>query len=77
MKYLNQTINLAEGWNMSKECDLTWSWIRVGTTFHAKICAIKGRKNMDLTEAENIKKRRQECTEEIYRKDLGDLDGHR
>ena len=34
MKYLNQTINLAEGWNMSKECDLTWSWIRVGTTFH-------------------------------------------
>ena len=46
-------------------------------TFHAKICTIKGRKNMDLTEAENIKKRKQECTEEIYKKDAGDLDGHR
>ena len=32
---------------------------------------------MDLTEAEDIKKRKQECTEEIYKKDVGDLDGHR
>ena len=62
---------------MGKTRDLIKKIRDTKETFHAKICAIKGRKNMDLTEAENIKKRRQECTEEIYRKDLGDLDGHR
>ena len=34
--------------------------------FHAKMCSIKDRNNVDLTEAENIKKRRQEYTEELY-----------
>ena len=37
-------------------------------TFHAKICSIKDRNGRDLTEAENIKKRRQEYTEELYKK---------
>ena len=37
---------------------------------------IKGRNGMDLTEAENIKKRWQECTEELYKKDLHDQDNH-
>ena len=37
---------------------------------------IKGRNGMDLTEAEDIKKRRQECTEELYKKDLHDPDNH-
>ena len=37
-------------------------------TFHAKICSIKNRNGMDLTEAEDIKKRWQECTEELYKK---------
>ena len=39
-------------------------------TFHAKMGAIKDRNGMDLTEAEDIKKRWQECTEELYKKIL-------
>ena len=45
-------------------------------TFHAKIGIIKDRNGMDLTEAEDIKKRWQEYTEELYRKDLHDPDNH-
>ena len=41
-------------------------------TFHAKMCTIKDRNGMDLTEAEDIKKRWQEYTEELYKKDLHD-----
>ena len=44
--------------------------------FHAKIGTIKDRNCMDLTEAENIKKRWQEYTEELYKKDLHDPDNH-
>ena len=39
-------------------------------TFHAKMGSIKDRNGMDLTEAEDIKKRWQEYTEELYKKDL-------
>ena len=39
-------------------------------TFHAKIGSIKDRNGMDLTETENVKKRWQEYTEELYKKDL-------
>ena len=45
-------------------------------TFHAKMGLIKDRNSMDLTEAEDIKKRWQEYTEELYKKDLHDLDNH-
>ena len=45
-------------------------------TFHAKIGTIKDRNGMDLTEAEDIKKRWQEYTEELYKKDLNDPDNH-
>ena len=45
-------------------------------TFHAKMGSIKDRNGMDLTEAEDIKKRWQEYTEELYRKDLHDLGNH-
>ena len=45
-------------------------------TFHAKMSSIKDRNGMDLTEAEDIKKRWQEYTEELYKKDLNDLDKH-
>ena len=45
-------------------------------TFHAKMCSIKDRNGMDLTEAEDIKKRWQEYTEELYKKDLHDPDNH-
>ena len=44
-------------------------------TFHAKMGSIKNRNGMDLTEAEDIKKRRQEYTE-LYKKDLHDPDNH-
>ena len=45
-------------------------------TFHAKMGSIKDQKVMDLTEAEDIKKRWQEYTEELYKKDLHDPDNH-
>ena len=45
-------------------------------TFHAKTGSIKDRNGMELTEAEDIKKRRQEYTEELYKKDLHDPDNH-
>ena len=45
-------------------------------TFHAKMGSIKGRNGMDLTEAEDIKKRWQEYMEELYKKDLHDPDNH-
>ena len=45
-------------------------------TFHAKMGTIKDRNGMGLTEAEEIKKRWQEYTEEPYKKDLHDLDNH-
>ena len=45
-------------------------------TFHAKMGSIKDRNGMDLTETEDIKKRWQEYTEELYKKDLHDPDNH-
>ena len=45
-------------------------------TFHAKMGSIKDRNGMDLTEAEDIKKRWQEYTKELYKKDLHDPDNH-
>ena len=45
-------------------------------TFHAKMGSIKDRKGRDLTAAEDIKKRWQEYTEELYRKDLHNPDNH-
>ena len=45
-------------------------------TFHAKMGSIKVRNGRDLTEAEDIKKRRQEYTEQLYKKDLHNSDNH-
>ena len=45
-------------------------------TFHAKMGSIKDRNCMDLTETEDIKKRWQEYTEELYKKDLLDSDNY-
>ena len=45
-------------------------------TFHAKRGSIKDRNGMDLTEAEDIKKRWQQYTEELYKKELHDPDNH-
>ena len=45
-------------------------------TFHAKMGSIKDKNGLDLTEAEDMKKRCQEYTEEVYKKDLHDPDNH-
>ena len=45
-------------------------------TFHTKMSTIKDRNGMDLTEAEDTKKRWQEYTEELHKKDLNDSDNH-
>ena len=45
-------------------------------TFHANMGSIEGRNDMDLTEADDIKKRWQEYTGELYQKDLHDPDNH-
>ena len=45
-------------------------------TFHAKMGSIKDRNGVDLTEAEDIKKRWQEYTEELYKKDVQSPDNH-
>ena len=45
-------------------------------TFHTKMGTIKDRNGMDLTEAEDIKKKWQKYTEELYKKDLHDPDNH-
>ena len=45
-------------------------------TFHAKMGSIKDRNGIDLTEAEDIKKRQQEYTEELYKKHLHDQDNN-
>ena len=45
-------------------------------TFHAKMSTIKDRNSMDLTKAEDVKKRWKEHTEELYTKDLHDPDNH-
>ena len=44
--------------------------------FHARMGSIKDRNGMDLTETQDIKKCWQECTEELYKKDLHDPDNH-
>ena len=59
---------------MGKTRDLFKKIKDIKGTFHAKIGSIKNRNCLDLTEAEDIKKRWQEYTEEMYRKDLHDLD---
>ena len=61
---------------MKKTRDLFKKTRDIKGTFHAKIGLIKDRNGMDLTEAEDIKKRQQEYTEELYKKDLNDLDNH-
>ena len=61
---------------MGKTRDLFKKIRNTKGTFHAKIGTIKDRKGMDLTETEDIKKRWQEYTEELYIKDLHDPDNH-
>ena len=61
---------------MGKTRDLVKKIRDAKGTLHAKMGSIKDRNDMDLTEAEDIKKRWQEYTEELYKKDLHDPDNH-
>ena len=61
---------------MGKTRDLFRKIRNTKRTFHAKMGSIKDRNSLDLTEAEDSKKRWHEYTEEIYKKDLSDPDNH-
>ena len=61
---------------MGKNRDLFKKIRNTKGTFHAKMGTIKDRYSMDLTEADDTKKRWQEYTEELYKKDLRDPDSH-
>ena len=65
---------IEENKRMGKTRDLFKKIRATKGIFHAKMGSIKGRNGMDLTEAEDIKKRWQEYTEELYKKDLHDQD---
>ena len=68
----DQCKEIEENNRMGKTRDLVKKIRDTRGTFHAKISTIKDRNGMDLTEAEDIKKRWQEYTEELYKKDLHD-----
>ena len=61
---------------MGRSRDLFKKIIYTKGTFHAKMGSVKDRNGMDLTEAEDIKKRWQEYTEELYKKYLHDPEYH-
>ena len=71
----NQCKEIEENNRMGKTRDLFKKIRDTKGTFHAKVGTIRERNSMDLTQAEDIKKRWQEYTEELY-KDLHDPDNH-
>ena len=72
----DQCKEIEENNRMGKTRDLFKKIRDTKGTFHAKMGTIKDRNGMDLTEAEDIKKRWQEYTEELYKKYLHDPDNH-
>ena len=72
----DQCKEIEENNRMGKTRDLFKKIRDTKGTFHAKMGSIKDRNGMDLTEAEDIKKRWQEYTEELYKKDLCVPDNH-
>ena len=71
-----QCKEIEENNRMGKTRDLFKKIRNTKGTFHAKMGSIKDRNGMHLTEAEEIKKRWQDYTEELYKKDLHDPDNH-
>ena len=67
---------IEENYRMEKTRDLFKKIRNTKGTFHAKMSSVKNRNGFDLTDAEDIKKRWQEFTEELYKKDLHDPDNH-
>ena len=72
----DQCKEIEENNRMRKTSDLFKKIRDIKGTFHAKMGTIKDRNGRDLTEAEDIKKRWQEYTEELYKKDLHDPDNY-
>ena len=72
----DQCKEIEENSRMGKTIDLFKKIRATKGPFHAKMGSIKDRNGMDLTEAEDIKKRRQEYTEELYKKDLYNPNNH-
>ena len=72
----NQCKEIEENKTMGKTRDLFKKIKDTKGTFHAKMGSIKDRNGRKLMEAEDIKKRWQEHTEELYKKDLQDPDNH-
>ena len=72
----NQCKEIEENNRKGKTSDLFKKIRDIKGTFHAKMGSIKDRNGIDLTEAEDIKKRWQEYTEELYKKDLHNSDNH-
>ena len=72
----HQCKEIEENNRMGKTSDLFKKIRDTKGTFHAKMDLIKDRSGMDLTAAEDIKKKWQEYTEELYKKDLHDPDNH-
>ena len=72
----DQCKEIEENNRMGKTRDLFKKIRDTKGTFHAKMDSIKDRNGMDLTEAEDIKKRWQDYTKELYKKDLHDPDNH-
>ena len=72
----DQCKEIEENNRMRKASDLFKKIRDTKGTFHAKMGSIKDRNGRDLTEAEDIKKRWQHCTEELCKKDLNDTDNH-
>ena len=72
--FSNQCKEIEEKNRMEKTRDLIKKIRDTNGIFHAKMGSIKDRNGMDLTEAEDIKKRWQEYTEELYKKDLHNQD---
>ena len=72
----DQCKEIEENNRMGKTSDLFKKIRDTKGTFHAMMASIRDRNGMDLTEAEDIKKRWQEYTEEQYKKDLHNPDNH-
>ena len=72
----DQCKEIEENNRMGKTRDLFKKIRDTKGTYHAKMGTIKDRHDMDIIEAEDIKKRWKEYTEELYKKDLHDLDNH-
>ena len=74
--FSDQCKEIEENDRMGKTRDLFKKIRNTKGTFHAKMGSIKDRNGMDLTEAEDVKKKWQEYTEELHKKNLHDPDNH-